>query len=41
MRVGTIQVVVPDTPGTLVLDLDLVAGAVAATNRYETRITRV
>ena len=41
VRVGTIQAAVPDTPGALVLDLDLVAGAVAATNRYETRITRV
>jgi beta-mannosidase len=40
VRVGTIQVVVPDAPGPFVLNLDLVAGDVAATNRYETRITR-
>ena len=33
--------VVPDAPGPLVLDLDLVAGDVAATNRYESRITLV
>ena len=35
VRVGTVQVVVPDAPGPLVLDLDLVAGDDAATNRYE------
>ncbi len=40
VRVGTLQVVVPDAPGPLVLDLDLVAGDDAVTNRYETRITR-
>ena len=34
------QVVVPDAPGALVLDLDMVGGEDAATNRYETRITR-
>jgi hypothetical protein len=40
VRVGTVQVVVPDTPGPLVLDLDVVAGDDAASNRYETVITR-
>ena len=41
VRVGTIQVVVPDAPGALMLDLELVAGDEAATNRYESRITRI
>jgi beta-mannosidase len=40
VRIGTVQVLVPDAPGPLVLDLDLVAGDDAATNRYETLITR-
>jgi beta-mannosidase len=40
VRVGTLQLVVPDTRGPLVLDLALVGGDVAATNRYESRITR-
>src|SRR5262249_6335288 len=38
VRVGTIQVVVPDAPGDFVLDLDLVAGDTAASNRYESVI---
>ncbi len=38
VRVGTVQLVVPDAPGSLVLDLDLVGGETAATNRYESRI---
>ena len=33
-RAGTVSFVVPDAPGPLTLDLDLVAGDVAATNRY-------
>jgi beta-mannosidase len=40
VRVGTIQLVVPDAPGDLVLDLALVGRDVAVTNRYETRIER-
>jgi beta-mannosidase len=40
VRVGTIQVVVPATPGRLALDLDLVAGDDAVTNRYESLILR-
>jgi beta-mannosidase len=40
VRVGTLQLVVPDAPGPLVLDLALVGGDLAATNRYESRITR-
>ncbi len=39
VRVGTVQVVVPATSGRLVLDLDLVAGDDAVTNRYESLIT--
>jgi hypothetical protein len=38
--VGTVQAVVPDTPGPLVLDLDVVAGDDAASNRYDTIISR-
>jgi beta-mannosidase len=37
-RVGIVRFVVPDVPGALVLDLDLVGTDVAVTNRYETRI---
>jgi beta-mannosidase len=40
VRVGTIQVVVPDVAGPLVLDLDLVGDDAAASNRYESRIIR-
>jgi beta-mannosidase len=40
VRVGTISVVVPDSPGPLVLDLGLVATDTAASNRYESPITR-
>ena len=39
VRVGTVQVVVPATSGRLVLDLDLVAGDDAVTNRYESLIS--
>ena len=39
VRVGTIQLVVPAAPGSLVLDLALVGGDTAVTNRYETRIS--
>ena len=35
VRVGTLSIVVPDAPGVLTLDLDLVAGDVVASNRYE------
>jgi beta-mannosidase len=38
IRVGTIQVVVPDAPGDFVLDLDLVGADTAASNRYESVI---
>jgi beta-mannosidase len=40
VRAGTVSFVAPDAPGPLTLDLDLVAGDVAATNRYTTEITR-
>jgi beta-mannosidase len=40
VRVGTIQLVVPDVAGPLVLDLDLVGDDAAASNRYESRIIR-
>jgi beta-mannosidase len=39
-RIDTIQLVVPDAPGELVLDLELAGGDVAATNRYSAPITR-
>lgn len=38
--VGTLQFVVPDIPGLLGFDLTLEAPDVAATNRYETLVTR-
>jgi beta-mannosidase len=38
VRVGTISFVVPDAPGPLALDLELVAGDTAVTNRYEATI---
>jgi len=39
-RIGTLQFVVPDAPGELVVDLALSApGYEAVANRYETRIT--
>jgi len=38
VRVGTLSIVVPDSPGTMTLDLDLVAGEVVASNRYELEI---
>jgi beta-mannosidase len=37
-RVGMIRFVVPDAPGELVLDVELVAGDVAASNRYTATI---
>lgn len=40
VRVGTIQFVVPDTPGQLWLDLSLEHGDEVATNRYESTIVR-
>ena len=40
VRVGTVPVVVPDAPGAMDLDLDLVGGDVAVTNRYRSTITR-
>jgi beta-mannosidase len=39
-RAGTVSFVVPDSPGPLTLDLDLVGNDVAATNRYTSEITR-
>jgi beta-mannosidase len=38
-RAGTVSFVVPDAPGRLTLDLELVAGDRAATNRYESTIS--
>lgn len=40
VRVGTIQLVVPDAPGQLWLDLTLEHGDQVATNRYHSIITR-
>ena len=40
VRVATVQFVVPESPGVLRLDLTLDHGDGAATNRYETVITR-
>jgi hypothetical protein len=40
VRVGTVQAVVPDAPGTLVLELTLEHDDVKATNRYESTIQR-
>ena len=40
VRIGTIQAVVPDTTGDLMLDLDLQYGDGAASNRYRSVITR-
>ena len=40
VRVTTLQVVVPDAPGPLTLDLSLDGAGVKATNRYEATITR-
>ena len=37
-RVGMVRAVLPDAPGPLVLELDLEAGDVKATNRYESEI---
>jgi hypothetical protein len=39
VRVGTIQLVVPEATGTLALDLRFEAERVKATNHYETVIT--
>src|SRR5206468_328771 len=39
VRAGLISFVVPDAPGPLTLDLELVAGEMAATNRYASTIT--
>jgi beta-mannosidase len=39
VRTGMVSFVVPDAPGPLTLDLELVAGEVAATNRYVSTIT--
>ncbi len=39
--VGTVRFVVPDAPGSLVLDLHLVSGDHVATNRYEASIARI
>jgi beta-mannosidase len=38
VKVGTIQLVVPDAPGPLVLDVDLAGGETAASNRYESLV---
>jgi beta-mannosidase len=40
VRVGTIQLVVPDCAGDLVLDLDVECGDVVAANRYTAPVTR-
>lgn len=39
VRVGTLSIVAPADAGPLVLDLDLVAGDIVASNRYEAEIT--
>jgi beta-mannosidase len=39
VRVGTLQLLVPDEPGDLTVDLDLRAGDLSATNRYETVVS--
>jgi beta-mannosidase len=39
VRIGTVSFVVPDTTGVLTVDLELVAGDIAASNRYETTIS--
>jgi hypothetical protein len=39
VRVGTLQAVVPDEPGELVLDLAVHTAEHAATNRYTATIT--
>ena len=39
--VGTVRFVVPDAPGSLVLDLHLVSGDHVASNRYEASIARI
>ena len=39
-RIATIQFVVPDAPGDLVLDLELSSPEVAATTRYSAPILR-
>ncbi len=39
VRIGTASFVVPDAPGTLTLDLELMAGETAATNRYTSEIS--
>lgn len=40
VRVATVTALVPDAPGALDLDLDLVCGDIACTNRYRSRIER-
>ncbi|MBA3303391.1 MAG: hypothetical protein H0U26_05930, partial [Acidimicrobiia bacterium] len=40
VRVGTVQFVVPDGPGPLVLSLELSAGSLRGSNRYTTTISR-
>ncbi len=40
VRIGTVSAMVPDAPGALDLDLELVCDDVAVTNRYRSTITR-
>ena len=40
VRVGVVRFVVPDAPGSIWLDLALVYGDEAASNRYESIIER-
>ena len=40
VRIGTVSAMVPDAPGAMDLDLELVCDDVAATNRYRSTITR-
>ena len=39
-KVGTVQLEIPDAPGALALELDLTGAGAAATNHYETSISR-
>ncbi len=40
VRVGTVSAMVPDAPGAIDLDLDLVCGDLAVTNRYRSTVRR-
>jgi hypothetical protein len=40
VRIGTVSAMVPNAPGAMDLDLELVGDDVAVTNRYRSTITR-